>query len=348
MARVLIVSSYPPRHCGIGAYARTQAERLRAAGDDVVVISPADGDGDVRVPFDGGRPFREAARRGGKFDRIVVHFQPALYYLPGARASWSKMRTSAALLALVRRQPQTEIVVHEADRPVRWRPDYALLRRAFARATLVFHTVAERDALRREYRLPELRARLVDHTEGVTVHARPSREEARARLGVLPDEPLFLCAGFLHPDKGFDRAVRAFAAAGSPGRLAVVGSVRDATPENRAWATELRELARRTPGADVREDYVSDEDFDAWMAAADRLVLPYRRSWSSGALARARALGTPALVAAAGGLPEQAGPADRVFATDDELAALIREAAAEVAADRREAAPAAPAREAGR
>jgi len=336
----LIVSSYPPRHCGIGAYARTQADRLQAAGDDVLVISPTDGDGDVRVPFDGGRPFREAALRGGGFDRIVVHFQPALYYRPGARAAVSKVRTSAALLALVRRRPQTEIVVHEADPPVRWRPDYALLRRALARATLVFHTASLRDALRRQYRLPEVRARLVDHTEGVTVYARPSREQARARLGVPPDEPVFLCAGFLHPDKGFDRAVVAFAVAGSPGRLAIVGSVRDATPENVAWASELREAARRSPGVDVREGYVSDEDFDAWMAGADRLIVPYRRSWSSGALARARALGTPALVSAAGGLPEQAGPGGRVFDTDDALAALIREAAAEITAAR-EASPAA-------
>ena len=54
MARVLIVSSYPPRHCGIGAYAHAQAGRLRAAGDDVMVLSPPDGDGDVRVWFSGG------------------------------------------------------------------------------------------------------------------------------------------------------------------------------------------------------------------------------------------------------------------------------------------------------
>jgi glycosyltransferase involved in cell wall biosynthesis len=75
------------------------------------------------------------------------------------------------------------------------------------------------------------------------------------------------------------------------------------------------------------EGYVSDEDFDAWIAAADRLVLPYRRSWSSGALARARALGTPAIVSAVGGLAEQAGPDDTVFTDDAELAALLREPA---------------------
>ncbi len=329
MARVLIVSPYPPRRCGIGAYAATQASRLRAAGDDVIVLSPPDGDGDVRAPFlANGDVFREASRRGEGADRIVVHFQPALYYRPGARAALSKVMTSWELLSLVRRRPQTEIVVHEADPRVRWRPDYALLRQAFARARLVFHTDAERVALQRQYGLRRVRARLVDHVDGITVHAAAGREDARRRLGLPQDEPVFVCAGFLHPDKGYDRAVRAFAAAGSPGRLDVVGSVRDTTPENVAAAAELHALAERTPGVTLHEGFASDEEFDEWIAAADAVILPYRRSWSSGALARAQALGTPAVVSDAGGLPEQAGPRDRVFRSDDELAALIGEAAA--------------------
>jgi glycosyltransferase involved in cell wall biosynthesis len=326
--RVLIVSSFPPRHCGIGAYAATQAAALRGAGADVIVLSPPDGAGDVRVDFlASGAVFREAARRGEAADRIVVHFQPALYYRPGARAMFQKVRTSAALLSLVRRRPQTEILVHEANPPVRWRPDYVLLRRVFARAQLLFHTDAERIALQRVYGLGRVRARLVDHTEGVTVHGAVGRDEARRRLGLPSDEPVFVCAGFLHRDKGYDRAVKAFAAAGSPGRLDLVGSVRDATPANEAYAAELGDLTAATPGVSLHEDFVSDEEFDRWIAAADAVVLPYRRSWSSGALARAHAIGTPALVSDAGGLPEQAGPDDRVFETDDELAALFRELA---------------------
>jgi len=333
VARVLIVSSFPPRHCGIGAYAATQADRLRGAGADVIVISPPDGAGDVRVDFLGpGRAFREAARRGEAADRIVVHFQPALYYRPGAAAAAQKVATSWALLSLVRRRPQTELLIHEFDPPVRWRPDYALLRRVFARARLLFHTDAERVALQRQYGLRRVRARLVDHVDGVTVHGAPGREAARGRLGLRPDGTVFVCAGFLHPDKGYDRAVRAFAAAGSPGRLDVVGSVRDVAPANAAFAASLRDLAGRTPGVTMHEEFASDEEFDAWIAAADAVILPYRRSWSSGALARAQALGTPALVSDAGGLPEQAGPHDRVFRSDDDLAVLLREIAGAVPA----------------
>jgi glycosyltransferase involved in cell wall biosynthesis len=326
VARVLVVSSYPPRHCGIGAYAHTQAERLRAAGDEVAVLSPPDGEGDVRVPFEGGRPFAEAERIGDSFDRIVVHFQPALYYPP--RRPIGKILTSWHLVRLVRRRPQTELLIHEADAPVRWRPDYVLLRRAFARAKLLFHTDAERVRLERAYRV-EPRAEIVPHTDGVEVFT-IDRAGARRRLEIDADEPLYLCAGFLHPAKGFERAIEAWNRAGMPGRLVIVASLRDATPANLAYAEMLREACAGVERLTLVEDYVSDEDFDAWIAAADLFILPYRRSWSSGALARAQRLGTRAAVADVGGLAEQAGPGDVVFRTDDELVELLM-AKAEVA-----------------
>jgi glycosyltransferase involved in cell wall biosynthesis len=321
--QIAVVSSYPPRHCGIGIYARAQAERLKVEGHAVTVISPPDGDGDVLVPFADGRAFREAARRGGTFDRIIVHFQPGLYYRPGAAAALSKIRTSLGLHALVRRRPQTEILVHEAHRPTRWRPDHVILRRAFARARLLFHTEAEHAAFERDYRM-RVPARIVDHREGVRVGGPGERDAARRHLGLDPSEPLLVCAGFLHPWKGFDRAVRAFAASEGPGRLVIVGSVRDAVPANVRYADDLRSLAAATDGVTLIEGYQSDEDFDAWMSAADRLILPYTRAWSSGALARARLLGTPAIVSAVGGLVEQASPGDEIVRTDEELRRAIQ------------------------
>lgn len=321
--RIAIVSTYPPRHCGIGSYAHAQAERLRAEGHEVTVISPPDGDGDIRVRFTNGREFREAERRGSSYDRIIVHFQPGLHYRPGATAAISKIRTSLGLLSLVRRRSQTEILVHEAHRPTRWRPDHLILRRAFARAHLQFHTDVEHRAFERQFRM-RVEARLVDHREGVRVTGPRTKQESRRHLGLDPSEPLFLCAGFLHPWKGFDRAVRAFADTDGPGRLVIVGSVRDATPANRAYAEELRELAERTLGVTLIEHFQSDEDFDAWMTAADRLLLPYTRAWSSGALARARMTGTPAIVSSVGGLVEQIGPDDESVRSDEELRAAIQ------------------------
>jgi glycosyltransferase involved in cell wall biosynthesis len=313
--RVLLVSSFPPRHCGIGAYAAAQAERLRADGNDVTVLSPPDGDGDVRVPFFGGRPFRAAVRLGRDADRIVVHFQPALYFRP--RAPVSKMATSLSLWWLCVRRRRTGVLVHEADSPRRWRPDYLLLSAAFRAApVLLFHTAAERDRLEREYGV-RVRARLIDHREGIRIAARPSRQEARGRLGLPEDEPVFVVPGFIHPDKGAERAVTAL---GPAGRLYVVGSVKDRTPRNLVYLDRLRDVAARTDRVELVERYLDEGDLDAWVAAADAVVLPYRRSWSSGALARAQALGVPAIVTSVGGLAEQAGPDDVVVQDDAALA----------------------------
>jgi glycosyltransferase involved in cell wall biosynthesis len=317
--KILVISSYPPRHCGIGAYAHAHVERLRAEGHEITVISPPDGDGDVRARFEAGAPFSAARRMGRDFDRILVHFQPSLYFRP--RAPVAKILTSMSLLSLVRGRPQTEILVHEADPPIRWRPDYVLLRRTFRRAGLLFHTEAERAAFERQYRI-RAKATIVSHTEGVQATS-ISREEARRRLRIDPDESLFVCAGFLHPDKGFERAVEAWNMAGMPGRMAIIGSTRDPTPENLTYRDMLRRICFGVDRLELREDYVSDEDFDAWIAAADLVIFPYRRSWSSGALARAQRLGTPTAVAAVGGLPEQAGSNDVVFSSDGELVAVI-------------------------
>jgi glycosyltransferase involved in cell wall biosynthesis len=321
--RIVVVSSYPPRHCGIGSYAAAHVERLRSEGREVTVICPPDGSGDVRVPFSGGRPFREAERRSRPEDRVIVHFQPAIYYRP--RAPVAKIATSFGLWRLCRRRPLAEIVIHEADRPIRWRPDYVLLRRAFAVApALLFHTTRERDRLERWYGI-RTRARIIDHRDAVRVVTRPSREEARRALGIPEDETVFVGPGFLHPDKGLERAV---AAAPGAGRLYLVGSVKDPTPRNLAYAARLRDLAAQTEGVELVERYLDEQDLDRWVAAADAVVLPYRRSWSSGALARAQRLGTPAVVTAVGGLPEQASDRDVVVEDDEDLGRALARIAA--------------------
>jgi glycosyltransferase involved in cell wall biosynthesis len=323
--RILVISSYPPRHCGIGAYARDQVARLRAEGDHVTVLSPLDGEGDVRAEFLGGAAFVTArlTAKPGRFDSVILHFQPALYYPP--RDPVRKVLASWRLLRLVRSlRARLAIVIHEADRPIRWRPDYLLLRLAFrGGAILRFHTEAERAAFEDAYAM-RARAEIIEHRVS-PVGARAGGQSARERLGLSgAPRPVFVCAGFVQPSKGFDRAVRAFAQAGG-GSLYLVGSPREQTPENLAYAEDVRSLAGSVEGVTLIDRFPSDEEFDDWVSAADWLVLPYRVSWSSGVLARAHALGTPAIVAAVGGLADQAGPEDVVIRSDDELVAALRE-----------------------
>lgn len=307
--RILLLAPSPARRDGIAAYAAVQADRLREEGHEVQVLEAVPGPASLR----------RAARLAPRFELVIVHFQPSLYFRP--RAPWSKVATALAFLALCRRR-QTEVLVHEADPPIRWRPDYAILARAFRTAPrLRFHTRAEIDSLQRDYGI-RVRGEVVPHAEGIRVS--PSgRDAARRRLGIDPEATVFVCPGFLHPGKGFDRAISALPSVGEA-RLYVVGSVRDPIPPNVAYASRLRELCAGTPGAELLEAFVADEELDAWIAAADAMVLPYRRAWSSGMLARAQLLDTPAIVSRVGGLPEQAMEADMVFEDDAGLAEAMR------------------------
>jgi glycosyltransferase involved in cell wall biosynthesis/multidrug transporter EmrE-like cation transporter len=310
---------------GIGVYARDDVQRRRAAGERVTVLSPPGGAGDIRVPFRGGRAFLRAARLGRDVDRIVLHFQPSLYFAP--RRPLSKVMTALALsLLTVARGRRLEIVVHEADPPMLWRPDYLLLRNVFHLADrCTFHTREEWEGLEREYHV-RVQGALVEHR--VDPAASVGRDEARAALGIPAEGVLFVCVGFVQPSKGYDRALEAFARAAIPdGRLAIVGSVRDGTATNRAYARALAERAQQVDGATFVEAFLSDEDVDRWIAAADRVVVPYRRAWSSGVLARAHAIGTPAIVARTGGLAEQAGAKDVIVDDDEGLVAAMRDAA---------------------
>jgi glycosyltransferase involved in cell wall biosynthesis len=328
--RVLVVSSYPPRHCGIGSYARDQVARLREEGHEVTVLSPPDGAGDLRATFEGGRAFRLAAKEGGRFDLVLVHFQTSLYYRP--RAPLSKVRTSLSLWRLAARRP-VEILIHEADSPKRWRPDYAVLRQAFGRARgLRFHTAAERAAFQDRYGIEG--GEVVPHVVAPAGTV-PTRREARRTLGLDPDGVVFVTPGFLQPSKGIERAFPAFEGAGLVA-LYVVGSVRDRIEANLAYVADLYRRSEDLPRVHFLDRYLDDEEFDRWVAAADWLVLPYRRSWSSGVLARAHAVGTPSIVTDVGGLREQSGERDVVVPNrDEDLIEAIHRASAMAAADSR-------------
>jgi hypothetical protein len=88
-------------------------------------------------------------------------------------------------------------------------------------------------------------------------------------------------------------------------------------------------MAATTPGVTVRPAFVSDDEFDAWLVAADVVVLPYRRIWSSGVLERAALYERPVIATSVGGLPEQARANTVVVDDDDGLVRAMRAVIAE-------------------
>jgi glycosyltransferase involved in cell wall biosynthesis len=131
-----------------------------------------------------------------------------------------------------------------------------------------------------------------------------SREQARARLGV--DGPLVLFLGLVRRYKGVDLLLDAAPeiARRTGARIAIVGEV----------FADARDTMRRVAASPVRDRlivhdaYVPEEEMDAWLAACDVVVLPYRAISGSGIAARAIAAGRPMAAAAVGGLKDAVVP----------------------------------------
>jgi Glycosyl transferases group 1 len=197
---------------------------------------------------------------------------------------------------------------------------------------IVLHTEAEHRAFLEAFRVDPARVDVAEHGGSFVRRTGLDRAGARRRLGLPEDAFVFLSIGFIQPHKGFDRAIDAFAALSAAGlgppraRLDIVGSVRVEEPDYVSHLDRLRELAAATPGVTVHPGYVSDELFDVWLVAADLVVLPYRRIWSSGVLERAALYDRPVVATRVGGLADQA-PAGTVLVDDDEsLVAALRAA----------------------
>ncbi len=327
-----MVSTYPPKRCGIGAYAEQSVAQLRSEGHVVDIVSP-DEQGNVDFAWDlrGGAKLLRLFQLLPYYDKIVIQYQWEFFYdsgfLPEQR--WRTLQTTLCFMLLFLRTRQIEVVAHEIP--------YARGKQAWIykwkwklAPRIVFHTRKECERFEQHYgiRLNRSRIEFRDHGAVYRQFVQHTQASARQQLHLAPHELLFLCIGFIQRNKGFDRAIRAFTEAQlSSAELFVVGSPRLLDTDTREYVAELRRLAAGHASIRLVETFVTNEDFDTWIAACDYIVLPYSEIWSSAVLGRAKLLRRPAIVSAVGGLPDQAGPHDLLFNIDEELVSAFQTAA---------------------
>jgi glycosyltransferase involved in cell wall biosynthesis len=315
---------------GISAYADQVAESLRVEGHEVVVASPQCSDAQrVLDVAQRGAGLRLAvlARR---FDHLIVEFYPEMLGPPGTtRRSW--LRAFLRLAAGMASAPSCEVCLHEVTYP---EGRFAPLLRAFGHRVwgladlLIVHTEGERRDFAAAFKINESRVRVVSQGEHLVRRTDADQATARTELN-LPVAPVLLLAiGFLQPNKGFDRAIVAFGELKrEQTRLYVVGSIWREDPASVSHVAELRRLAGETPGVELRERYLNDEDFDRWIVASDALILPYRLGWSSNVMERGLLYDRPVIMTRVGGMAEQGTNRANVALvnSDDELRDTLRQ-----------------------
>ena len=335
--RILILTPYPPMRGGISAYAGQAVLQLRREGHEVFVASPEPSDAafvlDIKQPGAGLR----LARLARRFDRLIIQYQPELLGDPGTPRS-VRGRAFLRLTAGVWSARSAELCLHEVvygEGPVDWLLR-ALVRPVFKHAdVLTVHTERERNDLSRTYRLDPDRIRVVSQGAYMVRRTAGNQAEARAALSVPEEGVVLLAIGYLHPKKGFDRAIRSFAGLKSDrARLYVVGSLWREDEISQGHLEELRRLADEISGVELRVGYLSDEEFDRWIVAADTLVLPYRSGWSSNVMERGALYDRPVIMSDVGGMSEQGADRRGVTLVEDDggLLEAVR-TAVEVAAD---------------
>jgi D-inositol-3-phosphate glycosyltransferase len=182
------------------------------------------------------------------------------------------------------------------------RVDLLLARRALARAQ-GFLVHSESDAAVLRALLPDARLRVHPHPSyEALLDQAPSREAARAALGIAPAARVLLFFGYVRAYKGLDLALRALARLADPQlQLWVVGEFYEPRARTEALIAELN-LSDRVR---IVDRYVANEEVGQYFQAADLVLQPYRSATQSGIAQIALAAGRPVLATRVGGLPEQ-------------------------------------------
>lgn len=327
----LMVTPYAPYRDGIANYAVQEVAAARTAGRDMEVLSPLPSAAQHHLRLGSALGMGRLIRVARGYDRVVLQLYPELLF--GACRGRRERLAVWGLLRVLCSVTRVELRVHEieydepAGDPQARRLGHAALSAA---AAVTVHTEPERQRLTEAFDLAPGTVTLVDHGINFARRTETTREDARASLGVPADAFVFLSIGFVQRHKGFDRGVRALDRLDDPdgrARIYVVGDIRIDHPDLLDYREELDSLCRRVDGAEFRPGYVSDEEFDRWLVAADCLVLPYREIWSSSVIERAGIYDVPVIATDVGGLAAQAPAGSRVVADDDALAAAMAEVA---------------------
>lgn len=290
----------------------------------------------VRVERVGGTSWSEldAAFEGSDPPRLL-HLQWHHGFLVArGRGIGASLRRSHKFFGLLRRLRRRGIgivwTVHNVTHHERERAGLeirACRRLARLAHRLIVHCEAARAEVAAAYRAPRDRIDVVPHGHYIDAYPpKRDRAEARRRVGLASDGLVLLQFGQLREYKGVPDLLAALDADGTGDvTLVLAGEVK---------SPELAGLLQRRAAADPRLrlelGFASDGRLADLIDASDAVVLPYRRSLTSGSAMLAGSRGRALIAPRTGCMGEMAGPGAVLYGPGpDGLAGAIRTARGE-------------------
>lgn len=336
--KVAMVTSWPPRWCGIAIYAENLVRGLREAGAEVHIVSHTDGGrpGEGQV-----HPVINQADPGWHWPlmRAVEEIGPDVVHIQHEFGLYSFFQKPGVFDFEPRNALELAIPLF------RWRvtgiPAVVTYHSVFSRLTYEealyydhMMSLAAANIVHEPYQrehLPYNLGRVPDNVFAIPHGAgRPPRAGTRKAPGA---GPVMGMMGWWEPNKGFDRLIRLWPEVVKrvPGAILVLaGSVRPGSPSGEAVKGSYLALVEASPArASIRvvEGAFSREEYMAVLGGWDAMALPYNYASQSGNLAHAYEAGLPVVVSAIEGLKSSVdrSGAGLVAATEaDLLEAVVR------------------------
>lgn len=244
-------------------------------------------------------------------DVFQLHWTQAISQTaPSAEAARARLRTfTRALERAQQRGAKIVWTIHNRlPHELRFHDvEVGLLRTLAARADAIHVMSSGTTAFMADIcELPPDRVHVIPHPSYLGVYGPPTTDErrtdARAALGVSPDQYAVLAFGQIRGYKGLDVLIAAMtrlADEGMPVKLLIAGSAKE------DMRSAIGALIPDDLPAVVSFDFVDDSEVHRWFDAADVAVFPYRAILNSGSTHLAATFGVPVVLPGEPHLREQ-------------------------------------------
>jgi len=327
--KILLVGPYNPRKCGIAAHIIQLESALKNEGWVVDILSPNDCEGTYHENLRGGFNVIKILKYTSKYERINIHFSPEQFFYMGQNPlRMFNIFTLLSLCLLFWMAKNSNFVMHEQP-TTRFFFQHTFLHKLIWSQVpqITFFTRRELEIFERKFDIifRADQCKIEEVNKNFQQFSNLTKENARYKLNVDQNKIVFLCIGFIKENKGFDRIAKIFSEDNYENSdLYIVGSVRlEGDNKEKEYFEMLSDICNKVDNIHLISQYLSYEDFDTWIIAADYIVIPYRRISNSGVLGRAKIINRSAIVSNIGGLCDQIDHNDLLFSNDIELKNIV-------------------------